>query len=1175
MHSGRIRRGMAKSIGQVYHHIGIPCAGRGAQRERSRRMKMKATVIASSAFVATLRSSFPGLIFLLVCALLGAALPAQADDSQTFMRFPTLHGDSVVFEAHGNLWRVNRAGGTASRLTSEPGYELMPRYSPDGKWIAFTGQYQGNRDVYAIPAEGGTARRLTFHSDVTEDAPQRWGPDNMVVTWTPDSANIVYLSRREEWNTWYGRLFTVPVTGGPSEALPLDRGGLLSYSPDGKQIAYNRIFRNFRTWKRYDGGLAQDIDIYDFASKKLTRLTDWIGTETAPMWYGHTIYFLADHEATRRANLWACDLTTREFRQVTHFVDYDVDFPSLGDSGITFQQGGSLYVLDLPSEQLHKLEVRVPDDGVHTSPRFVDGKKFIRDADAAQVNDYDLAPSGKRALFTVRGDLFSVPAEHGSTRNLTESSNADEDHPAWSPDGNFVAYTTDVTGGQQVAVRPATGGEERILTHFPDGFFYQPVWAPGGDKLAFSDNEQRLWTVLVAGGEPRQVAQDPYQEVHDYNWSPDGLWLAYSLTDPNQVRSIWLYDLESGKASRVSASRDNDSTPSFGPEGKYLYFISTRHENPVLSEAEFDVANLKSTGIYVATLAADTASPLAPRSDEGAIEANEKDKKKDDAKKGENKEEWKPGASKPIKIDVNGLMRRAVPLPVPAAVITSLDVRKGRVFYLTTPLNPIEGKLPGEKAAIHVFDTTVRKDSIVVEDLDSYRLSANGEKVLYKKEKEWFIVDAKPPGDGGAKPKEERKALDLSHLRVRVDPRQEWREMFESAWRLERDFLFNRQMNGIDWTGVHAAYEKLLPLVGSREDLNYLIGEVQGELSNSHTYVGGGDQDDPTAKVATGLLGVDFGLDATSGRYYFLRIYAGDNTREAYRSPLVQPGLKVNQGDYLLAVDGHDLKAPTDPYSAFVGKGEQAVRLTLGDSPTGTRRDVIVEPIKTEVKLREQAWIEQNRALVDKMSGGKIGYIYLSDMAESGMEQFLRQFFNQTDKLALIMDDRWNGGGFIDQIILERLRRILVGMFTNRARVGFTIPRQVVDGPKVCLINHYSASDGDAFAFYFRKYGLGPLIGTRTWGGVRGIRGYWPLLDGGYITVPEGGVYGLDSQWVMENRGVVPDIEVDDSPGELLAGRDPQLETAVNYLLNELNKKPGGLPPPPPLLPAYPPPGHE
>ncbi|NGY06510.1 S41 family peptidase [Solimonas terrae] len=1099
--------------------------------------------------------------------------PAAADDS-TLMRFPTIHGDSVVFEAHGNLWEVDRNGGTARRLTSEPGFELMPRFSPDGQWIAFTGQYQGNRDVYVIPATGGVARRLTFHSDVVDDAPLRWGPNNMVLGWTPDSKSVVFLSRAEAWNSWYGKLFSVALGGGTPQALPLDRGGLMSYSPDGRQIAYNRIFRNFRTWKRYDGGLAQDIHIYDFASRQLTRVTDWKGTDTAPMWYGRTIYFLSDRDANRRVNLWAYDLDSKQYREVTHFSDYDIDFPSLGVAGgadgIAFQQGGKLYVLDLPSEKLHALDVRVPDDGLQTSERYVDARDFIRYDDVAQQPDYDLSPTGKRVLISARGDVFSVPAEHGNTRNLTQTSNADEDHPAWSPDGTRLAYTTDVDGEQQIAVRPAGGGDEKILTHFDRGYFYQPVWSPDGDRLAFSDNEHRLWVMSLAGGAPTSIAQDKLQEIHDYSWSPDGRWLAYSVTADNTVRAIWLYSVATGKATRVSEMRDNDFAPIFDPGGKYLYFVSTRHELPTFSESEFNVATLKSTGVYVATLKADAPSPFAPRSDEAAYKPD--DDKKGDKDKQDGDDHWKPGASKPIDIDLDGLMQRAVPLPVPPADITGLDVRDDKVFYLTAPSQTIEGPLPGEKPALHVYDMKERKDATLVEDLDGFRIAADGGKLLYKKDKDLFIIDAKPPE--GDKKDDDRKPLDLSHLRTKIDPRAEWQEMFASAWRLDRDFFYSTKMNGVDWAAVRASYQKLLPLLGSREDLNYVIGEVQGELGNSHTYVGGGDDNNPVAKVPTAMLGADITLDAASGRYRLAKIYRGDNTREGYRAPLSAPGIKVNDGDYLLAIDDHELKAPTDPYSLLVGKSDDTVKLTIASSANGKRRDVVVEPVANELSLREQAWIDHNRATVDKLSGGRIGYIYLSDMESLGMQQFVRQFYNQLDKQALVVDDRWNGGGFIDQIVLERLRRILVGMSTNRERAAMPIPQQLIDGPKACLINHYSASDGDIFPFYFRKYGLGPLIGTRTWGGVRGIRGYWSLLDGGYITVPEDSLYGLDSQWVMENHGVDPDIEIEDSPGALLADHDEQLETAVNYLLGELKKKPGGLPPAPELLPAYPPAGR-
>ncbi len=1097
-----------------------------------------------------------------------AAAQAQATDGRTLMRFPTLHGDSIVFEAHGNLWEVSRGGGTASRLTTDPGYDLMPRFSPDGRWIAFTGSYQGNQDVYVIPAAGGAAKRLTFHSDVVDKAPTRWGPDNMVVTWTPDSKNIVFLSRRMAWNSWYGRLFEVPVAGGLSTPLPLDRGGLMTYSPDGKSIAYNRIFRNFRTWKRYNGGLAQDVYTYNFDTKKLDRITDWKGTDTAPMWVGRKIYFLSDRDSNRRENIWVYDLDTKQFREVTHFANYDIDFPSLGDNGIVFQQGGSLWVLDLPSEQLHQLDVTVPDDGTRTGPRYVAADKYIRDVDTAQQTDYALAPNGKRALFSARGDIFTVPAEHGATRDLTDTSNADEDHPSWSPDGKTVAYTTDIDGEQEIAIRPADGGAEKIVTHFKTGFFYTPMWSPDGKRLAFADGNHRLWLLDIAGGKLTQVAQDTYNEIHDQSWSPDGRWLAYSVTAANEQRGIWLYSLDAGKATLVSGPMGNDFSPVFSPDGKYLYFVSTRHENPTLSESEFNVATLKMDGVYVATLRKDEASPFAPRSDEGAVEP----------KKDTKPEPWKPGAGKPIKIDLDGLMARAVAVPIPASDIASLDARGGYIYYQTTAPQMIEGPLPGEKSALHVYDLKERKDAVVAEDLTNYSLSADGEKVLYEKSAKnpdgtgsFAIVDAAPPkGDDKPKPKD----LDISHMRMRVVPTQEWAEMFDNAWRLERDLFINPKMNGVDWQKVHDAYARLLPLAGSREDLNFLIGEIQGELGNSHTYVGGGDDDDPTKAVPTAMLGADFALNAASGRYYFEKIYPGDNTRSAYRSPLTEPGVDVRQGDYLLAVDGRELKAPADPYSLFVGLGDQPVVLTVADKPDGKRRDVTVQPIANELSVREKAWIDHNREVVDKASGGKIGYIYMSDMEALGMEQFVRQFYPQLDKQALIVDDRYNGGGFIDQIVLERLRRILVGMSTNREGAAMSIPQQLIDGPKVCLLNHYSASDGDIFPFYFRKYGLGPLIGTRSWGGVRGIRGYWGLLDGGYITVPEDSLYGRQSEWVIENHGVDPDMEVATDPGQLMAGHDAQLQAAIDYLMDKLKQHPGGLPPPPPHLPAYPPPGQ-
>jgi tricorn protease len=1085
-------------------------------------------------------------------ALTGMPLGAGAAQ-RALTRFPTLHGTTIVFSSGGNLWRVDRKGGVAQRLTTDSGLDLMPRFSPDGREIAFTGAYDGNTDVYVIPAEGGAARRLTFHSDVEAEVPLRWGPDNMVVTWTPDGKSIMVLSRRTTFNSWFGQLFLVSAEGGLPTQFPVPRGGATTFSPDGSKIAYNRIFRNFRTWKRYYGGLAQDIWIYDLATHETQRVTDWKGTDTYPMWYGDTIYFASDRGPEKRLNIWAYSLKDKQFRQVTDFRDYDVDWPSLGDTGIVFGCGGELYVLDLPSEKLEKVEVQVPNDGVRTRPRWVEASKAIQ--------AFDIAPNGKRALFEARGDIFTVPAEHGNTRDLTRTSGIREQDPAWSPDGKWIAYITDRTGEEQIAIRPSDRtGDEKILTDRSKGYLFDPTWSPDSEKIAFDDSDHTLWIVNVKDRKVTKVDSNPRAEMHDFAWSPDALWLAYSKAADNDLREIYLYNLTAASSTRVTRAQTSDFDPTFDPQGKYLYFIALKHENPVFSESEFNVATLKMAGIYVATLQASEPSPFAPRSDEGTPKEEKKDESKSEA--------WKPGATAPIHIDFAGLGERVVPLPVPAGEIAQLSAVRGRVLYLTMPIKSFDTALHGESPELHAFDMEKRKDSVLASPVDNYALSADGTAALTKHKDTYAIVATS--GEGGASDEAKPKELDLSHMQELVDPAAEWAEMFYQAWRLERDFFYSPKLNGVDWVDIKGKYEKLLPEVASREDLNYVIGEMIGELGNSHTYVGGGEESHPK-RVPTGLLGVDFGVDAKAGRYFFTTVYPGDNAHEGYRSPLTEPGINVKEGNYLLAVDGRELLVPTNPYSLFVNTLEQTVTLTVADDAAGkNRRDVTVKPISDEVNLRLKAWIDHNREKVDKASGGKIGYLYLSDMDEQGMDQFISQFYPQVRKQGLIVDVRWNGGGFIDQIVLERLRRVLVGMDTNRQGVPFPIPQQMVHGYMACLINHYSASDGDIFPFYFKKYGLGPLIGERTWGGVRGIRGYWPLSDGGYITIPEDSVYGLESQWVIENHGVDPDIEVDNLPGDEISGKDAQLEKAVAYIMDKLKGKEMTLPPSPALMPPYP-----
>ena len=1057
-----------------------------------------------------------------------------ADTLAPLMRYPNASDTRVAFSAHGDLWTAPISGGSATRLTRDPGSVSFPRFSPNGRWIAFTAQRAGTYDVYVMPAVGGPERRLTFIA--TNSA-----TNSEVVVWTPDSRNVVFLSSIRSSSRKITRAFTVPVGGGWPRTLPLDHAGLLSFDPGGHAIAYNRIFRNAALPKRYLGGQHENLYTYDFDTKRLDRITHWKGTDTAPMWFGQTIYFLSDRGAGFRANIWAYDTVAKSVRQITRFADYDVDSPSLGGRTITFQQGGLLYAIDLPSETLHRIAVDIPDDGSRTGRGTVSAATAVRVVDAMHQVDYALSPDGTELVLSAHGDLFGLRAD-GTWRDLTASPGADEDHPSWALDGSAIAYVTDADGEQQLAIRRSGGGPQRLLTHFTSGVLYTPRWSPDASRLLVPSAAHELWLVSVDGSAPRRLAQDAQAEIRDAVFSPDGRWVAYSTTRLDRQRAIHLLALQDGRDTVVSSPMESDRLPCFSADGRVLFFVSQRHEQPMVSDRDEEtiIATVNSDGIYAATLDPADPSPLVARPPSPA--------------------------SSTLHPDLTNLMARAVALPITPTLIASLEARGGRLFYETRPLQLIDGDLPGEEGALHEFDLRAADDRIVARGLGNHSLSAHGDTVAIQSDGAWRLVAT------GLHSSPE-VALDVSRLRVTVDPRLEWAEMVRNAWRLDRDVFFSRVTNGTDWQAVWTAYARLLPHLGSDDDVRYLLEQVQGELASSHTFLVPAHPTDPRPPVHTGFLGVDYSLDPISGRYRFARILTGDNSRDAFRSPLTSSGLGLHEGDLLLALNGHDLRAPSSPDALLAGAAG-SVSLTVAASVGGARRTVQVVPLASEEALRRFDRTVRNRALVDRLSGGRVGYVALSDFVSEGWGEFVRQFYPQADRQALIVDVRWNSGGFTSQAVLSVLRRTLVGGFVNREHAVSSLPVTVPPRDMVALLNWGTGSDGDQFAYYFRQYGLGPLVGTRSWGGVQGINRPWSLMDGTGLTIPKDALADPAGDWIIENTGVEPDVQVDDRPDEGVTGQDVQLETATRIALDRLHAHLPAVAVAPTGLPAYPPAGN-
>lgn len=1113
-------------------------------------------------------------MFALACAALGfcvagaaAQTPTPASTAPAFssavsgpvrviVRYPTLHGDTVVFEAGGNLWKVGLDGGVATELTSDSGFDFSPHFSPDGRWVAFTGWFEGNTDVYVVPAAGGKVRRLTFHSiNNVMDGKLKPGLDNIVMGWTPDGKDVVFLSRRDSFNPQVMHAYEVPVTGGLPTEVPLPWTGPLSFNVNGTEVAYNKLARVLRPFhrKHYYAGQAQKIFTYDFKTGVSHQITHWKGASAWPMWDGDTLYFTSDRGPDGVMNLWSYVFATKKFTQLTHFKTYDIDWPSLGNDGIAFSDGGRLYVYALPSGKLREIPVRVPMNGTRLLPRWVDTAKMITAA--------DVAPDGKLAVFSAHGALYTVPAKHGDTEDLTRNPGSDERAPAWSPDGKWIAYIDDDGESSEIAIRPADGtGKPRVLTH-TNAVSYQGAitWSPNGKWISYVDSGQTLWLQNIDSGQRVKVAEDPWHTIHsftDVDWSPDSRWIAFSKTLPNQISALFLYQLSDHGLHQISRGAFNDSTPVFSPNGKYLFFVSSRLVNPALSAFDFIMAGLDSEGLYVTTLQNDLPSPFAPRSQSPVAKKPSPEK--------QHKKKPAPHTA-PIKIDLKGLMTRAVQVPVPADNYSNVAVAGGVVYFATVPNQVLGGNLTGETPTLHAYSLEKRKEITLAKGTTGFALSADGSTLLYQVKQDWFVR----PADFN--PKTKPVKLDLTHMRLKVEPQAEWATSFGEAVRDVRDYFVDAPYAAKKWPGIVDTYHPLLPLAASRQDLNWIIANMIGSMGESHMYILGGNHGWRSPASTTADLGATFALDKASGRYVLAHIYRGNNTLPGYRAPLFQPGLKVKEGDYILAINGHELKAPTNPYSLLVNTYKTTVRLRLADNPQGKHAWTIeVKPVANAAKLHLMSWIRHNREMVDHLSHGKIGYVYMEDMETTGMREFVRQYYSQLNKPGLILDDRWNLGGFIDPALFDRLDRKLDAVFMNRHGKRQATPN-AYPGYMAALINRGSASDGDIFAYMFEKDHLGPTIGSRTWGGVRGFDNTFQLLDGSHLTVSESTMYGLDSKWVVENIGVEPDIKVHDEPGQLEHGKDAQIDTAVRTLMQKIDKAPRGLPPPPSWLPAFPP----
>ncbi len=1092
----------------------------------------------SSNPVVTMRRILVALLTTLGLLAPVASAAAQPDTSDTrLLTMPALSAKQIAFVYADDLWVADRDGKNAHRLTSDIGVESNPVFSPNGQTIAFSGQYDGNTDVYTIPVDGGPATRLTWHP----------GAD-IVRGFTPDGNAILFSSPRAVSNNRHTQLFTVPLSGGMPTQLPIPYGVEASYSPDGKYIAYCPLRDMTGQWKHYRGGTNGRIWIYDTKTHDVTEIPQPKErcNDLDPNWVGDKIYFRSDRAG--EYNVFAYDAGGKDVKQITTFTDFPVVDINTDGRTLILEQGGYLYLLNPGESTARRIRVGVAADLVEARSRFVKGAKYVRHG--------DISPSGARAVVEFRGEIVTVPAEKGDSRNLTNTPGVHERQPAWSPDGKSVAYFSDAGGEYKLHIKAADGkGEAKTYDLGGAGFYERPTWSPDSKKIAFVDNSMSLFWIDLGAGKVTKIASEPQYGPWGFwrlkpAWSPDSKWIAYNLGNKAAYRTVFVYNLETNKSTAVTDGLSDCVDPVFDASGKYLYLLSSTDAGPVNNWFAQSNADMKvRRSAYLVVLKKGVPNPLARESDEEKADAPKPKDKKDEKKE--------PDA---VTIDFDGIDQRVVALPIPAGDLSELQAgAAGQIYYLQAAATRAD---PFPTGTLYRFDLAKRKSESVATGVLDYTLAAGLKKALIatmggaptspvqRPTLNWSIIDVTAPA--AASPS---KAINLDAVEVRIDPRAEWKQIFDEAWRVNRDFFYDPKMHGADWNAVKKKYEVFLPHVTSSSDLYRVIGWVLSELAVGHSRYTPGERLYDKEPVRGGLLGADY--EIADGRYRFKKVYGGLNWTPGLRAPLTGPGVEVKPGEYLLAVRGVDLKPPTEVYSLFEGTAGKSIEITVGPNADGKgSRTVTVEPLASEAALRNMDWVEGNLKKVHAATDGRVAYVYVPNTAAQGHEYFKRYFFPQADKDAIIVDERFNGGGRVADYYIDILRRPYTANWATRYGESFRTPGAAIFGPKVMLIDETAGSGGDLLPWMFREYKLGPLVGKRTWGGLVGVLGFPTLMDGGMVTAPNLAFWTPKEGFGVENVGVPPDYDVELTPKDYVAGRDPQLEKAIELAKEALKKNP-------------------